>query len=233
MFGTQNVYNPWSVVNYVSEAVSGVQFPKPYWSNTSSNSIIKELVERADLKQREELESLIAGAAIDKPIHEDITYEDIYKSEDNLWNFLLFTGYLKMIDRYMKEDSWYATMAIPNTEVKYIYRNTVMAWSDRKIGARDFKEFFWAMEDGDTNCMEQVLTEVLSETISFYDYAENYYHGFLAGLLKCSDKYLVKSNRENGLGRTDLILRTPSVRGRAIVFEIKTAASLREMEAEC
>ena len=162
MFGTQNVYNPWSVVNYVSEAVSGVQFPKPYWSNTSSNSIIKELVERADLKQREELESLIAGAAIDKPIHEDITYEDIYKSEDNLWNFLLFTGYLKMIDRYLKEDSWYATMAIPNTEVKYIYRNTVMAWSDRKIGARDFKEFF-----------------------------------------------------------------------RAIVFEIKTAASLQEMEEEC
>lgn len=162
MFGTQNVYNPWSVVNYVSEAVSGVQFPKPYWSNTSSNSIIKELVERADLKQREELESLIAGAAIDKPIHEDITYEDIYKSEDNLWNFLLFTGYLKMIDRYLKEDSWYATMAIPNTEVKYIYRNTVMAWSDRKIGARDFKEFF-----------------------------------------------------------------------RVIVFEIKTAASLQEMEEEC
>lgn len=76
-----------------------------------------------------------------------------------------------------------------------------MAWSDRKIGAWDFKEFFRAMEDGDTNCMEQVLTEVLSETISFYDYAENYYHGFLAGLLKCSDKYLVKSNRENGLGR--------------------------------
>ena len=90
------MYNPWSVINYV-KAVSADQgaFPKPYWANTSSNSIVRELVERADGSVRQEMEALIEGEVIEKPVHEEITYDEVYKSEENLWNFLFFTGYLK------------------------------------------------------------------------------------------------------------------------------------------
>ena len=95
LFGMTNVYNPWSVINYVREAASNPNaFPRPYWSNTSSNSIIRDLVERADGLARDDLEELIAGGTIEKPVHEDVTYGEIYDKQENLWNFLFFTGYL-------------------------------------------------------------------------------------------------------------------------------------------
>lgn len=234
LFGKSNVYNPWSVINYLAEATAGDQtFPKPYWSNTSSNSIVKDLVEHAGLEIRAEIEQLIEGLTIEKQAHEDITYGDIHDSEENLWNFLFFTGYLKKVDSRMEGEVQYITMAIPNAEVKYIYRNTVLTWFDRKIREKDMTPFYYAMEQGNTDKMEQLLTQLLSETISFYDYAENYYHGFLTGLLKGNGTYLVKSNRESGTGRADLILRTPSVRGRAFVIEIKVADNLGQMEKKC
>ena len=233
-FGECQVYNPWSVVNYIAEAIAGKEsFPKTYWSNTSSNSIVKDLVEHADLELRTEIENLIAGQSIEKQVHEDITYEDIHESEDNLWNFLLFTGYLKATGSRMEGTRQYLSLEIPNMEVKYIYENTITAWFDRKIRAADLSQFYSALENGDTERMEQILTEILSESISFYDYAENYYHGFLAGLLRGNGKYIVKSNRESGRGRPDLILRTPSVRGKAIILELKTADSLSDMEGRC
>lgn len=234
LFGENHVYNPWSVINYISDALAGGRtYPKPYWSNTSSNSIIKELIEHAAIEQRAEIEQLIEGLTIEKQIHEDITYDEIHFSEDNLWNFLFFTGYLKITGSRMKDDARYAALAIPNTEVKYIYRNTVLAWFDRAVQSWNLQPLYQALENGDTAAMEQILTEFLSETISFYDYAENYYHGFIAGLLKGNGKYIVKSNRENGLGRTDLLLRTPSIRGRAFVIEVKAASRYSEMENKC
>ena len=233
-FGECQVYNPWSVVNYIAEAIAGKEsFPKTYWSNTSSNSIVKDLVEHADLELRTEIENLIAGQSIEKQVHEDITYEDIHESEDNLWNFLLFTGYLKATGSRMEGTRQYLSLEIPNMEVKYIYENTITAWFDRKIRAADLSPFYSALENGDTERMEQILTEILSESISFYDYAENYYHGFLAGLLRGNGRYIVKPNRESGHGRPDLVLRTPSVRGKAIILELKTADSLSGMEGRC
>ena len=96
VFGNQEIYNPWSIINYIKTACRSYDaFPLPYWSNTSSNSIIRELVEEADQQARQELEQLIGGETLEKPVHEDITYEDIHQSRDNLWNFLFFTGYLK------------------------------------------------------------------------------------------------------------------------------------------
>lgn len=107
-FGETEVYNPWSVINYVDDMITkGSIFPKPYWSNTSSNSIIRELVERADAGVKKEIEDLIAGGTIRKPVHEDITYGDIYESQDNLWNFLFFTGYLKMVKQEFEIDTIY------------------------------------------------------------------------------------------------------------------------------
>lgn len=233
LFGSSQVYNPWSIINYLAESTAGRSFPKPYWPNTSSNSIVKELVEHAGMEVRLEIEHLMAGLTIEKQIHEDITYSDVRESEDNLWNFLFFTGYLKMVSSRMEGEVRYMTMAIPNAEVRYIYRNTVLAWFDHKLKTTDLTPLYRALDEGDTHGMETLLTELLSETISFYDYAENYYHGFVAGILKGNGMYQVKSNRESGTGRADLILQTPSARGRAFVIEIKVADSLNAMEKGC
>ncbi len=120
-FGETEVYNPWSVINYVYSCYKNKQaFAKPYWSNTSSNSIVRDLVEHADISVKQEIEGLIEGGTIEKPIHEDITYDDMHSTQDNLWNFLFFTGYLKKISQRQEGETIYMEMAIPNSEVRYI-----------------------------------------------------------------------------------------------------------------
>ncbi|MBR6223126.1 MAG: hypothetical protein IKQ71_06780 [Lachnospiraceae bacterium] len=98
IFRKSEIYNPWSVISYVySVVIDHKMFPEPYWANTSSNRIIKDLLWQADDEMKKELDILIGGGTIEKKIHEDITYDDIHESEDNLWNFLFFTGYMKRV----------------------------------------------------------------------------------------------------------------------------------------
>lgn len=233
-FGKSEIYNPWSVAKYVKELSSNADgFPAPFWANTSSNSIVRTLVEQADNTVKEEIEELIAGKGIEKPIHEDITYEDIFRSEDNLWNFLFFTGYLRQDSKRLGGDTRYITMKIPNTEVRYIYKNTIQEWFGMKVKQKDLSALYQAIEQRDTEQMSREISLNLQETISFYDYAESFYHGFIAGLLKNMKDYRILSNRESGDGRPDLILRTPSVRGRAIIIEIKAVDRLDDLESGC
>lgn len=158
--------------------------PRPYWANTLSNSIIRELVERADSSVKQEMETLIEGGTIEKPVHEDITYEDIYLTADNLWNFLFFTGYLKKVEERLEDVTAYLTLAIPNMEVKYIYQNTILEWFDRKIRHKDLTGIYSALLKKDTQLLEREISVNLMETISFYDYREKYYHSFLGAFLK-------------------------------------------------
>ncbi len=233
-FGKTEIYNPWSIINYVNAAMTDPQaYPRPYWSNTSSNSIIKELIENADSAMKQEIEDLIAGGRVKKPVHEDITYDSIYESQDNLWDFLYFTGYLKSGRESFEDDTEYVEFMIPNREIRTIYKRTIMTWFDKKMQNMDRSELIRALEDGDCELFEKMVSEQLLETISFFDYAENYYHGFLAGLLKGAGRYLVISNRESGEGRPDLILKTPSVRGSAIILELKVSDTFQAMEQEC
>lgn len=234
-FGEAEVYNPWSILNYMEAAyINPGAFPKPYWANTSSNSIVKSLIERMDDdggQMKEQLENLMNGGTIEKPVHEEITYDSIYDSEDNLWNFLFFTGYMKKISVRQEGEERLVTMAVPNMEVSYIYKNTISAWFDRKQKSFQISPLYAAIEDGDTETMEEEITRFLWETISYFDYGESYYHGFLAGLLGQNSKYRVLSNRESGLGRPTIILKTPVIRrGRAVIIEIKAVKSFGEME---
>lgn len=234
LFGKTEVYNPWSLIKYTKDMYhENTSFPKPYWSNTSSNNIVKDLVVRADLETKQEIEDLIDGGTIEKEIHEEITYEDIYDTKDNLWNFLFFTGYLKKCGERQNGKAIYLQMKIPNLEVKYVYRNTILDWFNKNIQNQDMTKLITALETGDCDSAGEFITEQLMNTISFYDYKEEYYHGFLAGLLKVSQKYLVKSNRESGLGRFDLTLKTLTVRGQAIILELNVADSFQEMERCC
>ena len=148
-FGDHEIYNPWSIINYVKAADRKISaFPKPYWSNTSSNSIIREMVEAADPETRQEIEALMAGQTIEKPIHEDITYADIEESGDNLWNFLFFTGYLKKTEEHIEDGLPYFRLAIPNMEIRSIYSNTILKWFEKKISRTDISPLISALENG-------------------------------------------------------------------------------------
>lgn len=234
LFGDTEVYNPWSVINYVKTAISNKNpLPKPYWSNTSSNSIVRSLVEKADEEAKSEIETLIQGGIIEKPVHEDITYEDIDKSQDNLWNFLFFTGYLKKIGEYRVDRTIYLKLAIPNEEVAYIYENTIQEWFRQRLEQTDLSYLYTAVLEGDCETFANAVTDQLLECISYNDYKEAYYHGFLCGLLKGCKGYRVTSNRESGTGRYDIVMRYPSARGKAMIMEVKMADTFQGLEAGC
>ena len=237
-FGDAEVYNSWSVINYADSCYKDKNaFAMPYWSNTSSNSIVRDLVEHADLSVKQEIEGLIEGGTIEKPIHEDITYDDMHSTQDNLWNFLFFTGYLKKISQRQEGETIYMEMTIPNSEVRYIYKNAVLRWFEEKVEKKTEKKeltsLYESLLNGNTEKMGEILSENLMETISFYDYQESYYHGFLAGLLRPMGNYIVQSNRESGKGRPDILVRYPSVRGKAVILEIKAAKTYQELEKKC
>ncbi len=122
-FGCADVYNPWSVIQFMFDLQANKDcYPKAYWANTSSNSIVRELIEIADESVKAELEQLLDGGTIEKTVHEDITYAEIYETMDNLWNFMFFTGYLKKVnERVSDNDIRYLTFRIPNREVRYIF----------------------------------------------------------------------------------------------------------------
>ena len=234
LFGNTEIYNPWSILYYTKSVQSGNQIAtRPYWSNTSGNDIVKSMIEDADDITREELEILMDGGTIEKPVHEEITYGDIHASRDNLWNFLFFTGYLKMKSQRIENRDIYIEMAIPNEEIAAIYERSVKEWFDRKIEDLDKNPLIKALEAGDCQAAENFISEQLMDTISYFDYAESYYHGFLSGLLKNNGRYVVLSNRESGNGRPDLILKEKKFMGKAIIIELKAAASFAEMEEKC
>ena len=233
-FGGREIYNPWSILNYVKAAeLEPEAFPKPYWSNTSSNSIIRELVENADDRTRSEIERLMEGETIEKPIHEEITYGDIHQSSDNLWNFLYFTGYLKECGRRMSGETTYVELTIPNVEIRSIYRQTILTWFEAKARRIDKSPLIRALENGDCQSAAAFISDQLMDTISYFDYKESYYHGFMVGLCSGMEGYQVQSNRESGLGRADLILREKKFMGRAMILELKVAERFAEMEERC
>ncbi len=231
LFGNTKVYNPWSVIKFLYDLYSDVDaFPRPYWINTSSNDIVKDLIMRADRETKMQIEELLSGGTLDIQVHEEVTYGDMHSDGENLWNFLYFTGYLTKESEYFKESSVHLKARIPNVEVKTIYRTTILNWFRDVIKKEDFRDLYRAMEEGDAERMTDILNGQLFRTMSFYDSAENFYHGFLTGILSQSENYLVKSNRESGNGRSDIVVKSPSLRGRSFVLEVKVSDSIDELE---
>lgn len=232
-FGTAEVYNPWSVINYMYDVIADTNaFPRPYWVNTSSNDIIRDMIAGADREMQMQIEGLLSGGTLDIQVHEEVTYGDMHERGENLWNFLYFTGYLTKQSEYFKESAVFLRVRIPNTEVKTIYQTTILGWFRQRIEKQDFRDFYRAMEDGNAEKMEEILNEQLFSTISFYDSAENFYHGFLTGILSQSENYMVKSNRESGNGRSDIMVKSPSLRGRSFILELKVSETIDELEVD-
>ncbi len=232
LFGKTEIYNPWSIINYVKALTADPnEVPRTYWSNTSSNNIIHALIERADLSDRMEIEDLIAGGTIEKPIHEEITYEDVYQSTDNLWNFLFFTGYLKNSGLRMIGNQIYLALSIPNIEVCQIYKDKILGWFSDKVEQKDLSILYQDILNGNAPGFQAGLTELLQDTISFYDNAEAFYHGFMQGILGHLRNYIVKSNRESGDGRYDMLIRSLDITKPIILMEFKTAKNFPSLES--
>ena len=234
LFNDFEIYNPWSILKYVNDRKDHVtEFALPYWSNTSSNSIVREMVGEADEMAKADLETLMAGGTIEKQVHEDITYGDIHQTQDNLWNFLFFTGYLKKVGERTVGNNLWLEMKIPNIEVATIYENSISYWFEQRMKETDRSPLVRALETGDCEAAENFISEQLFHTISYYDYAENFYHGFMAGLLVNIGGYLVRSNRESGNGRPDIVMTESKFRGRAMILELKISDTIQGMEKKC
>jgi hypothetical protein len=233
-FGEANVYNPWSAIKYLRDKRLDINwFPEPYWSNTSSNSIIRELIEMADGETKVEIESLIRGESIEKPVFEDIVYAEIKSEMNNLWNFLFFTGYLKKISGRFEERQQILTLKIPNEEVLYIYERKIREWFNQKVKIADATKLLNAIMEKDIDTITSELNTRLMNMISFYDSAENFYHGFLTGILGNIHGFRVKSNREAGKGRSALYLRSTGIRKQAVIFECKALREKEDPKAKC
>ena len=233
LFGNTEVYNPWSVIKFLYDLYSDVNaFPRPYWINTSSNDIIRDLIVRADRETKGQIERLLSGETLDIQVHEEVTYGDMHSDGENLWNFLYFTGYLTKVNEYFKEKYIFLKVRIPNIEVMTIYENTIRNWMKEIIKKEDFHDLYQAMEEGNAQRMTDILNGQLFRSVSFYDSAENYYHGFLTGILSQSENYLVKSNRESGNGRSDIMVKSPSLRGRSFILELKVSDSIDDLEVD-
>ncbi len=231
LFGNTEIYNPWSIINYVySIVLDGKQFPEPHWPNTSSNTIIKDLVWHADPEMKKELDILINGGTIEKRIHEDITYDDIHESKDNLWNFLFFTGYLKKVSERKDGRDIYLTMKIPNEEIASIYENQINTWFEKQVKDTDRGILNKAVLEGDTETVENYVSDLLAKSISIFDSDESFYHGYFLSLLYGVPGYTVQSNREEGDGRPDIVLYPDRPKDPAIIFEIKVRKKFNEME---
>lgn len=228
-FGNAEVYCPWDVINYCDALrVEPAAQPKNYWSNTSSNEAVRRFIQESDKASvRREIENLVAGEVIEKEIHQELTYKDMYTSVDNLWSVLFTTGYLTQKGK--PEDNRFP-LAIPNMEIRNIFTTQIMDFFKENVpkNRAALSEFCEALKNGDAENVEKQLTEYLRRTISIRDtfvkkqMKENFFHGILLGILSFGDTWSVSSNREAGDGYSDILVETDDGET-GIILELKYA----------
>lgn len=211
-FGDTDVYCPWDVINYVHKLlVDRTLMPQDYWINTSSNDVIRKLLEKASNETRNEIECLIAGEAVIKEVKEELTYRELYDTIENVWGVLFAAGYLTQRG---EAEGKMRRLVIPNREILDIFVTQVRSWMQDKARENEARlhSFCEAFKNADEETVQATFEEYLSETVSIRDTAvrnelkENFYHGFLLGLLRFEKEWLVISNRESGKGYADIVI---------------------------
>jgi len=243
-FGRADVYCPWDVINHADHLRDDSDAkPQTYWINSSGNSLVRRLINRADSSTKDEIERLIAGEAIEKVIRQDLTYDEIENSIDNIWSVLFTTGYLTKIGEVKLPDSEsYAYMlVIPNKEVREVFVLQIQEWF-KAVVANDndtMKLLSKAILDKDEAILARQLNIVMGRMISILDtkapddMKENFYHGLLLGLLRGSNPdWLIKSNCESGDGFSDILIK-PENPDLGIVIEVKYAKEFKGLDAAC
>ena len=234
-FGDFDVYCPWDVMNYMLELQRNPKAkPVSYWKNTSDNAIIRSFIDYAGGTITKKLETLMSGGCVVQRVDENLTYDYLHSSEDNLWSVLYLTGYLTKARRadYKDElpDGMVALM-IPNAEIKEIFETTVIKWFDDSTKKWDRNTLFDAIWNGNSEGITREMNALLRRTISYHDYREDFYHAFLAGIFTGAG-YMVDSNKEHGEGRSDVVVYD-SLNARVAIFEAKYTKNLEKLESEC
>ena len=234
-FGDFDVYCPWDVMNYLFDIQKNSNMqPASYWRNTSDNAIIRSFIDYAGSSITKKMETLLAGGSILQRVDENLTYDYLHSSEENLWSVLYLTGYLTKV-RKMKDRSGLSNetfeLKIPNKEIREIFETTVMKWFDDNAKSWDRGNLFHAVWSEDDKVLTQEMSKLLRKTISYHDYKEDFYHAFLAGIFAGAG-YEVESNKEHGEGRSDVVVYD-SVNGRVAIFEAKYSKTLQDMTEDC
>ena len=230
VFGNNYVYCPWDVVNHISALqYKRTTKPKNYWKNTSHNGILLTFVKRTDFDVADKFETLLNGGMIKQSISDELTYDTLHSSEDNLWSVLLMTGYITKADP--EEDDDTVSLKIPNKEISSIFEDTVVKYFNETVNTDSINELLNSLWDSDEERATEIVSDLLWNTISYNDYHEDYYHAFLAGVF-VGRGYSVESNKEKGLGRPDIFLKDRRNR-RAIIIEAKKSDKESDMDKDC
>ena len=234
-FGDFDVYCPWDVMNYLLELQHNPQAkPVSYWKNTSDNAIIRSFIDHSGSSITKKLENLMVGETIVQRVDENLTYDYLHSSEDNLWSMLYLTGYLtkarnEQTDEVLPDGA--IALMIPNEEIRDIFETTVIQWFDDSTRKWNRTLLFDAVWNGDSVNLTKEMNILLRRTISYHDYKEDFYHAFLAGIFTGAG-YMVDSNKEHGEGRSDVVVYDP-VNGRVAIFEAKYTKNQEKLESTC
>ena len=227
--GGISIYTPWDVISYVRKLQTDKDArPENYWVNSSGNDVIRRLIDMTNAEVGDDYSALIDGRTIWKKINETLTYSNLYSSPENIWSLFLMTGYLTLAGAYDANEE--NELRLPNEEIRRLFAASVDEWFSARIMKSSRKKLFDALWTGDAQTLSEIVSQHLFDTISYYDYREDYYHAFLAGLISGAG-YIVKSNRETGTGRADIMVLDKSNR-RAAVFEVKRSLSRNAMDED-
>ncbi len=234
-FGDCDVYCPWDVMNYVERLMLNPKAkPSGYWKNSSDNGIIRSFIDFAGDAITKKFETLLSGGYVVQRVEDDLTYNDLLSSEENLWSMLYLTGYLTPIREGQLKNplpEGCLALSVPNREIKEIFETTIAKWFQESTRKWDRKALFTAVWNGDDQTVTEEMTKLLRKTISYYDYREDFYHAFFAGIFAGAG-YVVESNREHGEGRSDIIVQDYSG-DRVAIFEVKYAGSQEGLAMSC
>ena len=229
-FGSIDVYSPWDVMNHINALCLDPQaMPRSYWRNTSDNAIIRSFIDQAENDTIKQFEILLSGDKISQKIEEDLTYDYLHASAENLWSILDLTGYLTGTEKEEGRQEW--NLWIPNLEIREIFEDTVIKWFHDSARLWERKALFHAVWERDEEKLTEEMTKLLRKTISYHDYKEDFYHVFLAGIFAGAG-YIVKSNREHGDGRSDVVVQDYDG-NRIAVFEVKYSRRLEDLPYDC
>ncbi|KJJ84010.1 protein containing DUF1703 [Candidatus Omnitrophus magneticus] len=225
IFGEKLIYNPWSIINYAANPLDGFQ---TYWANTSDNKIINGILTKNGEELKQELLYLIEGAGVEKLIEENIIFSDIDQLDSVLWSFLLFSGYLKQSNKRWNQSAggYFYELKIPNQEIITIYQGIIRRWFERRMENDKQKVMTKALMSGDIKLFERLLKELVASVFSYHDFTkepEKVYQAFIIGLFVwIENEYEIKSDREAGYGRADVIMIPRDKKRIGFVIEFKS-----------
>ena len=231
IFGKEQViYNPWSILSFLENTQREL---KPYWVNTSSNDIIKKLIIEGDADVKQEIEVLLGGGTLRKSISEDVVFGNIQESPDALWNFFLFSGYLKVINKIFDDENQVGDFKIPNIEIKTIFKDSILYWFSKSQTYDKFNVVLENLKKGRLEDFEDYFGDFIQRVCSYYDFADNeperVYHSLVLGMMvQLQSDYRITSNRESGFGRYDIMLHPLKTTLPAYIFEFKKFNAKRE-----